>query len=184
MRFLTLLSRAQCRRTIWRSWSGWSRRRGRRWPGRRFATSKNYILFSVADPGCVSIPVPGSRVKKTPIPDPDPHQKLMLSSWEYDPECSSRIRIWIFSASWIPNPGVKKAQKAQDPGSGSSATTAFFNTFYYLPYPGPAGVKSWFIPIVFLILIQNFRTYGLRIRSVSQDEITFCTGTVHVWICW
>jgi hypothetical protein len=41
-------------------------------------------------------------------------QKLFLSSQKYDPGCSSRIRILIFS---IPDPGVKKAP---DPGSGSA----------------------------------------------------------------
>ncbi len=40
--------------------------------------------------------------------------KLFLSSWKYDPDCSSRIRILIFYPSRIPDPGVKK-QRILDP---------------------------------------------------------------------
>ncbi len=67
-----------------------------------------------------SIPDPGSRVET--IPDSGSisrsasknlsvlTKKLFLSSRKYDPGCSSRIRILIFSPSQIPDPGIKKAR--------------------------------------------------------------------------
>ncbi len=75
-----------------------------------------YGLSSVADPECLS------RIPVTNFFIPDPRsasktKKFFLSSWKYDPGCSSRIRILIFYASRIPYPGVKKAP---DPGSGSA----------------------------------------------------------------
>jgi hypothetical protein len=45
-------------------------------------------------------------------------KKLFLSSWKYDPDCSSRIP----DPDLIPDPGVKKAP---DPGSGYSTLNCF-----------------------------------------------------------
>jgi hypothetical protein len=67
-----------------------------------------------------SIPDPGSRVKKIPDPGFDSHkrikvfltQKMVLSSWKYDPGCSSRIRILIFLPSRIQG---SKRQRIPDP---------------------------------------------------------------------
>jgi hypothetical protein len=38
---------------------------------------------------------------------------MFLSSWKYEPGCSSRIRILNFYPSRIPDPGVKKAPDPQ-----------------------------------------------------------------------
>jgi hypothetical protein len=85
------------------------------------------------------IPDPGS--KRYRIPDPDLHQrievfspqKLFLSSWKYDPDCSlrirTRIRILIFYPSQIPDPGVKKAP---DPGSGTLQKYYFTSVLNYV----------------------------------------------------
>ncbi len=72
-----------------------------------------------ADPGClyrIRIFHPGYRVKKNPVPDPDPHhrvevfltQKLFLSSRKNDLGCSFRIPDPDFFPFRIPDPGVKK----------------------------------------------------------------------------
>ncbi len=66
---------------------------------------------------------PGSRIRIFFIPDPGfririkefKYFKLFLSSWKYDPGCSSQIRILIYLS--IPDPGVKKAP---DPVYGSA----------------------------------------------------------------
>ncbi len=66
-------------------------------------------FISVADPGCLS----GSRIRIFSVQDPNffhpgsrihikefryfNPKKLFLSSWKYDPGCSSRIRILIFT---------------------------------------------------------------------------------------
>ncbi len=74
------------------------------------------LKTSVADPGCLS------RIRIFSIPDPHQtievflHKKLFLSSWQYDPGCSSQTQILDFFLS-IPDPGAKKAP---DPGSVSA----------------------------------------------------------------
>ncbi len=61
------------------------------------------VIISVTDPGCLSrtrifsIPDPGSESKNLSILN----QILFLSSRNYDPGCSSRIRILIFNPSRI-----------------------------------------------------------------------------------
>jgi hypothetical protein len=65
----------------------------------------------------VSIPDPGSASKNLSILTPKKKtKKWFISSrkYEYDPGCSSRIRMLTFYPSRIPDPGVKKAP---DPGS-------------------------------------------------------------------
>ncbi len=84
------------------------------------------------------VPDPGSMVKK--IPDPDPQQiflvfltqKLFLSSRIYDPGCSSRIWILIFThpGSWI----------QWSKGTGSRIrirNTVHINDFFGLKSPNP-----------------------------------------------
>jgi hypothetical protein len=88
-------------------------------------------FFSIPDPKFFH---PGSEffpplipVRIFPSRTPDPIRikefkyfnpnKWLLSSREYDPVCSSRIRILLFYPSRIPDPGVKRAP---DPGSGSA----------------------------------------------------------------
>ncbi len=82
---------------------------------------------------------PWSRIRIFPIPDPNfshpgfatnslrfHNQKMFSSSRNYDPGCSSRIRILIFYLSWIPDPGV---EKAPDPGYGSSKLVFYYFCF-------------------------------------------------------
>jgi hypothetical protein len=83
---------------------------------------------SVADPGCLSrIPDPGSDFFPSWIPDPNffhPGSRIhikdfkylnpkngFLSSWKYEPGCSSWIRIRDPDPDFVPIP---------DPGSGSA----------------------------------------------------------------
>ncbi len=76
-----------------------------------------------------------SRIRIVSIPDPQQRievqyfipPKWLLSSWKYDPGCSSRIRILIFYPSRIPDLGGEKARildpipdprsRIPDPGS-------------------------------------------------------------------
>jgi hypothetical protein len=89
-----------------------------------FSSQRRGSGMFISDPNFLH---PGSRVKKIPYPGSASKnfsiltQKIVSKLSEYDPGCSSRIRILILYPSRIPDPGVKKTP---DPGSGSAALTA------------------------------------------------------------
>ncbi len=91
-------------------------------------------LFSIPDPNSFH---PGSRIQIKEFKYFNP-KKWFLSSREYDPGCSSRIRIQTFYPSRISDPGVKKAS---DPGSGS-ATLNFYKVYFELAEHISSGIIS------------------------------------------
>jgi hypothetical protein len=98
-----------------------------------------YAVLRIRDvyPGSepYSIPDPGSKK----FPDTHPHQikyfnPVFLSSWKYDPGCSSWVRILILP---IPDPGVKKA-----PDHGSATLGVCLTNNERLRYLPPAVVAG------------------------------------------
>ncbi len=149
------------------------------WHKIRWATSKKYIFFS----SVLRIwdVFTGYRIRGFPSRirgQKDPQSrwiliriKLMLSSWGIwsgifipDPDLD-------LSPSWIRDPRVQNSKK---------------HNKLRIPDPDPQHSRREILinSDCFLILVQNFRPMVRKNRwsqdkvSVSQDEITFCTGTV------
>ncbi len=127
---------------------------------------------SVADLGCLS------RILIFSIPDPNffclgsaPKnlsiltQKLFLSSRKYDPGCSSRIRIIIFSPSRIPR---SKRHRIPDPNPqhcGYFVKSAYAS--WCFPRPPPAWMAGPPEPV---LRPANLNTRFLRSGSASSCE--------------
>jgi hypothetical protein len=122
--------------------------------------------FRVADPGCLSqIPnVFHPRSEFFPSRITDPHQRIYaispnLSSQKYDPDCSSRIRILIFSP--IPDPGVKKA-----PDHGSA--TLLDLRPEVLSY-GSGYIRLWILSVFY---------HGCALKLFLKGESPVCFSTI------
>ncbi len=133
--------------------------------------------------GCgrqVSVAVPGSLSRIQGQKDSGSsskyfnQKKLFLSSRNYDPGCSSRIRILIFCPSRIPDPGVKK-----DPQH------CFFHVLFRVKVKYCKASLKITVPInIILVCSYEKNTNFLKIVKIGSQIQTFAKCQIRMRFWW